>query len=863
MTKNKKNRKNVNPPSKSYKTYFPPKITISFRKVSVNSPHLRLKISSGALKPFLGFLKCDSKICVGNDSKADLILSPLSGAMMPCSVSYLTNGSSSLPLIDPFAPEPSSGNCRASKRLDLQGHRDSGAGSTECSTSEQSDLPSSAIVNVVPSLGVKSSVGDMLVEVSSEAPEFGIPCSHVADVCSPSPPESSSILPHIDFASNPPHAKNKKNRKIVNPPKSILRTKLEDMYLRCKSNYGTVCNFGWLSSDIKDSLSKSMEYMDYLFNNEPVSEAILREFLVIDDALSSHIRTEMKISVSTFPSSIAVIPFSGPSSSSVPVISFDASSSRAPVISVSAFPSSSVPAIENEKADIIHTSSLADMSKLKSTLSHLAAVFVPSVLPSSIPMDSSQIYNNMSPIPLPESLVAEDFPRLVLTDHEVSLMRSINSTVGLLAMESSEIYDAIHEICLIADTIRCGDSTLSLYYDVLRDLIIGVLNLLGDEGYTNKEIIDYITLRIVDIMASNSLLTKNQIAEAIRAMTVVHRRQAAYRALRRKESLRLKTKRSDNYSFSYSDVLSVIPPKLSSSSLSSSAPINHSHYVAESNVPPTVAESNVSPTAAQSIVPPTVAESNVSPTAAQSIVPPTVAESNVSPTAAQSIVPPTVAESNVSPTAAQSIVPPTVAESNVSPTAAQSIVPPTVAESNVSPTAAQSIVPPTVAESNVSPTAAQSIVPPTVAESNVSPTAAQSIVPPTVAESNVSPICCQSLFLLACLLLLPSLLFLLLLLSPMYLLLLPSLLFLLLLLSPMYLLLLPSLLFLLLLLSPMYLLLLPSLLFLLLLLSPMYLLLLPSLLFLLPLLMYLLLLPSLLFLLLLLSMLQPVAPLHL
>ena len=205
MTKNKKNRKNVNPPSKSYKTYFPTKITISFRKVSVNSPYLRLKISSGALKPFLGFLKCDSKICDGNDSKADLILSPLSGAIMPCSVSYLTNGSSSLPLIDPFAPEPSSGNCRASKRLDLQGHRDSGAGSTECSTSEQSDLPSSAIVNVVPSLGVKSSVGDMLVEVSSEAPEFGIPCSHVADVCSPSPPESSSILPHIDFASNPPH----------------------------------------------------------------------------------------------------------------------------------------------------------------------------------------------------------------------------------------------------------------------------------------------------------------------------------------------------------------------------------------------------------------------------------------------------------------------------------------------------------------------------------------------------------------------------------------------------------------------------------------------------------------------------------
>ena len=216
MPKNKKNRKNVNPPSKSYKTYFPTKIPISFRKVSVNSPYLRLKISSGAVKPFLGCLNCDPKICDKNDSKADLILSPLSGAIMPCFVSYLTNGSSGLPLIDPFAEinnqfssslsaEPSSGNCRASKSLDLQGHRDSGAGSTECSTSEQSDLPSSAIVNVVPSLGVKSSDGDMLVEVSSKAPEFDIPCSHVADVCSPSPPESSSILPHIDFASNPPH----------------------------------------------------------------------------------------------------------------------------------------------------------------------------------------------------------------------------------------------------------------------------------------------------------------------------------------------------------------------------------------------------------------------------------------------------------------------------------------------------------------------------------------------------------------------------------------------------------------------------------------------------------------------------------
>ena len=105
MAKNKKNRKNVNSPSKLYKTDFPTKITISFRKVSVNSPYIRLKIPSGALKPFLGFLKCDSKNYDENDSKAVLILSPISGAIMPCSVSYLTNGSSGLPLIDPFAPK--------------------------------------------------------------------------------------------------------------------------------------------------------------------------------------------------------------------------------------------------------------------------------------------------------------------------------------------------------------------------------------------------------------------------------------------------------------------------------------------------------------------------------------------------------------------------------------------------------------------------------------------------------------------------------------------------------------------------------------------------------------------------------------
>ena len=472
----------------------------------------------------------------------------------------------------------------------------------------------------------------------------------------------------------------------------------------------------------------------------------------------------MEISVSAFPSS------------SVPVISFGAP----PTADCSSSDLSlnvSVDPIENEKTDIIHTSSLADMSKLKSTLSHLAAVFVPSVLSSSIPVDSSQMYNKMSPIPLPESLVAEDFPRLVLTDHEVSLMRSINSTVGLLAMESSEIYDAIHEICLIADTIRCGDSTLSLYYDVLKDLIIGVLNILGYEGYTTKKIIEYITLRVVDIMGTNSLLTKNQIAESIRSMTVVHRRQAACRALRRKESLRLKTKRSDNYSSSYSDILPVIPPKLSSSPISSSAPINHSPLaakivpislfnsstsesptaesipspLADSYISPNVAEtvvavaeSIVSPNVAESIVSPTVAESDVSPTVAESVISPTVAESVISPTVAESVISPTVAESVVSPTVAESVISPTVAESVISPTVAESVVSPTVAESVISPTVAESVISPTVAESVVSPTVAESVLSPNVAESVVSPTVAESVISPTVAESVISPTVAES-----------------------------------------------------------------------------------------------------------------------
>ena len=481
--------------------------------------------------------------------------------------------------------EPSSGNCRASKRLDLQGHRDSGAGSTECSTSEQSDLPSSAIVNVVPSLGVKSSVGDMLVEVSSKTPEVDIPCSHVADVCSPSPPESSSILPHIDFASNPPHEVLSSSyataRTISDSSKSgFSPSPLADVFvpnISLNSPVNSSCEDVFPLPYNFSAPYMNKEHAPYRDNNGwqvnasinvkmPVSRCLILSIcsLIATDASTiSEPYTTIKPQIATTLNTFLCL-----DRSVEEVVSYLTSLviyTLGTAIHSELIIMKYVRALINDVADWIVTKIRSpQVSDSRSPpLPDSSAITFPAIrIPSSvhsskIPTEFSQMDNQTSSTSSAPTFSDEDCSDLVLTEHEVNLLRTINSTVRRLSMESPEVCEAISQICQIADSIKCGDATLSLFYDVLRDLIIGVLNILGEEGLTSKQILEYITLRIVDEMGTISLLTKTQIAVSLRDITAMNRRQVAFKTLRKKEE-------SMCSSSFYGDTRPVIPSKLSS-----------------------------------------------------------------------------------------------------------------------------------------------------------------------------------------------------------------------------------------------------------------------------------------------------------
>ena len=355
---------------------------------------------------------------------------------------------------------------------------------------------------------------------------------------------SNSFLDHQDYDSDfsednisvySDESSTSSDESYLNEPssKSILRTKLEDMYLQCKSNYSTVCNFGWISSDIKYSLSESMAYMDYLFYNEPISKAILEEFLKIDNALSLHIRTEMEISVSALPSPITpVISFSNPPSSTVPVISFGtppssiipvtfasalpsssvpvfsfgaSSSSIAPVISPSALPSSSVPvfsfgASSSSIAPVISPSALPSSSvpvfSFGASSSSIAPVISPSALPSSIvPVfsfgaSSSSIAPVISPSALPSSIVPVFSPSvlpLIATDDMGSTDDFLTYMYDHLKQPTSSIF-MFSLLCELderfeAVDLEVGDDPLWQFLDILNSYLIQRHKFLSQPDY--------------------------------------------------------------------------------------------------------------------------------------------------------------------------------------------------------------------------------------------------------------------------------------------------------------------------------------------------------------------------------------------
>jgi hypothetical protein len=115
-------------------------------------------------------------------------------------------------------------------------------------------------------------------------------------------------------------------------------------------------------------------------------------------------------------------------------------------------------------------------------------------------------------------------------------LSSMEAKLLPLAIEAPELTFALYQLNEVALLSKYGEISFSQSLIRGKELILPVLTLLVNDGCTSDEVIVYLTLKIAHDLGSTSQHIKNTIYKSICTMTAVHKRQAALKALRRRES---------------------------------------------------------------------------------------------------------------------------------------------------------------------------------------------------------------------------------------------------------------------------------------------------------------------------------------